>query len=158
MTLSKYDNTTDLSVQAFFAPGQTIFVNADVSGTWTTQSGGTTNLFATIDEPEAIDTDFIRSTQSPLTPSITRLAFGPMTMPGSRTQHAIEYRYGKDVTGPDLILTAKLYEGATLLATDESITVTSTIFKTRTWNIPDTVAEVIGDYGNLEIQLEAVLA
>lgn len=94
---------------------------ADVSaGTWTTDTGATTNLYAAIDEASANDADYVRSSLSPVTADEVKVRLGPATDPAVGTGHIARIRYGKDATGGDRIdLTVNVYaaDGTTLVAT-----------------------------------------
>jgi hypothetical protein len=78
---------------------------------WTTAVGGTTNLFAQIDEVTANDGDFIQSQLTP-TSDVYVEKLSALTDPLLSTGHIMRYRYGKDVAGGDRIdITLQLRQG-----------------------------------------------
>lgn len=86
--------------------------SADTSaGTWTTHSGGTSNLYATIDETSADDSDYIKSVSAPSsTPYVCKLS--NVDDPASSANHIVRYRYQKDQSaGAQIDLTVELRQG-----------------------------------------------
>ena len=69
-----------------------------IDGGWTDQTGGT-ELYAAVDEIVAADSDFIKSTSSPITADICEIEFTPAIDPFSSTGHTLSYRYGSDAEG-----------------------------------------------------------
>lgn len=112
-------------------------------GHWTTQSGGTTNLYASVDETLPDDTDYIKSYFSNVADPVT-LTLGAVQAPLAGPRY-LRYRYGKDAAGGRRVdLTVELMQGASSL---------------QTWNhqdIPPGFVEVaqlitagVSDYGSL---------
>jgi hypothetical protein len=128
---------------------------ADVSvGDWSREDGSTTDLYESINELAVDDADYIRSPLSPVSPSAVRLQIGGLDEPTVRTGHIITYRYSKDAAGT-IQLTARLYQGAaTLIETDEPVSVSSE-WVTRQWELSPTNAAGITDYTDLRIEFEA---
>lgn len=80
-------------------PPQLVRPASDVNvGAWTTESGGTTNLYASIDEATANDTDYVRSEVSPSS-STYRVRLGAITDPGVLAGRVLRYRIGVDGSG-----------------------------------------------------------
>jgi len=117
------------------------------AGNWTTQSGGTTNLFATLDETNRDDTDYIRSEQTPTSSAVT-LQLTSLSTPNAGPQY-LRYTYGKDAAGT-INLTVELLEGVSV---------------TQTWvhnDVPlgfflasQQITNAISDYTNLRIRFTA---
>jgi hypothetical protein len=88
--------------------------DADVTdGTWTTESGGS-NLFASIDEQVASDTDYIQSAVTPVNDECEVSLGnppGPIIAP-----FKVRYRYKKTI-GQQINLVVKLVQGTTVIAT-----------------------------------------
>jgi hypothetical protein len=61
---------------------------------WTTQSGGTTGLYLTIDETTPNDSDYVRSETDPVT-STYEVGLSPVTDPSVQGGHQWSYRYRK---------------------------------------------------------------
>lgn len=90
---------------------------ADVSiNSWTTQAGGTTNLYQSIDEIVADDADYIRSPTVPTGSQLYEGALEARADPMSSSGHIVHYRYQKNVAGGSIDLTVGLYQATTLIA------------------------------------------
>lgn len=86
-------------------------------GAWTTHTGGTTNLWDTINETVASDSDYVQSSASPADPDILKVTLSNVTDPTSSTGHIVRYRYQNAVSGGDAIdLTVRLMQGAVEIA------------------------------------------
>jgi hypothetical protein len=88
--------------------------SADSSiGGYTDQSGGTTNIYTTIDETSPNDADYIKSALAPSNaPYVTKLS--SVEDPQNSTGHVVRYRYAKDASGGASInLTVQLRQGYT---------------------------------------------
>lgn len=82
-----------------------------VDGNWLNESGSNVNLYASIDEATAVDTDYITSESAPAN-SAVRLKVGKLFDPLSSTGHIIHWRPGKDSTGGHQIdMKVTLYQG-----------------------------------------------
>jgi len=116
-------------------------------GNWTTQSGGTTNLFATLDETNRDDSDYIRSELTPVSSPVT-LQLTSLSTPLAGVQY-LRYTYGKD-NSSQINLTVELLEGASV---------------TQTWTHTDVplgfflatqqITNAISDYTNLRVRFTA---
>jgi hypothetical protein len=67
-------------------------------GSWTTESGGTSNLYLSIDESSANDSDYVRSPVSP-SASAYRVRLAAVSDPGVNTGRVLRYRIGVEGTG-----------------------------------------------------------
>jgi hypothetical protein len=135
---------------------QVALPDADVNaGAWTTHTGGTTNLYAAInDYPSADDGTYI---QSPLAPAgaVYAGSLGPIIRPDIRTGHTIAWRIGKDAPGGDRIdAILRVYDGASLIATFTRTDVDA--LTTYTETLTESEAEMISDYSSLTVTVEAV--
>lgn len=117
-TASPYDVVFD---SVAFVTFQTAAPVSDVSaGSWTTDTGATSNLYAAIDESVASDADYLQSSRSPAVADVAKVRLAPLTDPAVGTNHAVRYRYRKSATAGDRIdLTVTLYaaDGTTVVAT-----------------------------------------
>lgn len=110
------DQSRGGSILLYLAARQFAVPTSDFSvGAWTTQLGGTTNLFAVVDETTPDDTDYIRSELAPSSSPVT-LGIGTLSTPGTGPQY-LRYRYGKDSTSAQVDLTVELLEGASVVQT-----------------------------------------
>jgi hypothetical protein len=107
-------NASPISAAMQF-PGQHSQPSADgARGGWTTQSGGTTNLYAQINETPASDTNYVQSSLGPASDQLT-VAMAALSTPvsGART---LTYRYSKDTgTSERIDLTVELLQGTTVV-------------------------------------------
>ena len=95
----------------FARPVSDVTVNAG----WTTDLGGTSNLYASIDEATASDTDYVIEDQS--TSDDLEVMLGSISDPVSSLGHVVRFRYRKSATGGNSrSLTVGLYQGGTLIA------------------------------------------
>jgi len=90
----------------------------NIDGSWTNETGGTT-LFASIDEPvNPNDSDYIKSSLSPVS-DVCKVSLSNPTGPGGLIQQpmAVLYRFGKQGTGGTINLQVRLMQGTTGIAT-----------------------------------------
>jgi hypothetical protein len=81
------------------APPQIVRPVSDVNvGSWTTESGGTSDLYLSIDEASANDSDYVRSPVSP-SASAYRVRLAAVSDPGVNTGRVLRYRIGVEGTG-----------------------------------------------------------
>jgi len=141
---------------------QSLNPSADsVDGTWTNESGNNTNLYASIDEDTASNTDYIRSVLSPST-SGCRVKLETGGDPASSTGHKIKWRVAKDATGGQTIgMTVKLYQGGgnvqgagTLIASFTRANVSNT-FTDFEETLSGGEADSITNYGDLYLEFFA---
>jgi len=118
-------------------------------GNWTTQAGGTANLWSTVDEVSFDDSDYVQSGQAPASSDHLTLNLGSVSTPqsGSRVLH---YRYSKDAGTERTDLQVELLQGVTVV---QSWTHTDI---PTTWTQADqSVTGTITDYTDLHIRLTA---
>jgi hypothetical protein len=126
--------------------------SADISrGSWTTQSGGTANLFATLDEEAADDADYVISAINANSTYECRLSsVAPAIIPRA---HLIALRGRKDQSsGNTKGVTVELVQGTTTIGTlpfpDLPFAVTQ-----QNVSIPKSMASQITDYADLRVRL-----
>lgn len=127
---------------------------ADTSlGGWTDQSGGTTDIYATIDETTASDSDYVQTPNNPST-NIYKLKLTSGSDPGVDTGHVISYRYRKPEAAGTVNLKVRLVEGTTTRKewTHSNI---GTSWTTQVQTLSEAEASAITDYTNLYLELEA---
>jgi hypothetical protein len=133
---------------------------ADTSiGTYTDQAGGTSSIYATLDETVADDADYIKSVSAPSNaPYVCKL--GTIEDPLSSTGHVVRYRYAKNAAGGAQIdLTAQLRQGYTnegspgTLIAEWTHTNISDSFTTAAQTLTGGQADSITDYSALYLRL-----
>jgi hypothetical protein len=125
--------------------------SADISrGSWTTQSGATTNLWATIDEAIADDADFVQSALGDNTAYEVRLSsVAPAII---ARQHSVTLRGRKDqAAGNQKGVTVGLYQGTTQIASQDFPALAATVNQ-EVINIPKSIASSITNYADLRIR------
>jgi hypothetical protein len=126
--------------------------DADGSNTgWIDQAGGSTNLFATVDEVTQDDADFVRSSNNPAGDIIRFRLSDPgavLTQPLN-----VSYRYGTVGSG-SMSITARLKQGSTVIASWVHLDA-STTFKTVTQTLTSPEFAAITDFNDLFIEFEA---
>lgn len=131
--------------------------DSDVSrGSWTTDSGATANLWDSINETPANDSDYVRSSQSPGSADILTLTLTDVGDPASSTGHKVRYRYGKDLSSGDRIdLTVRLMQGTTQIAAWTHTNIGTTLTDAEQ-TLSSGEADAITDYNDLRLKFEAV--
>ena len=129
---------------------------SDISiGSWTTNSGSTANLFATLDEETANDADFIRSsltvTNDPYTCLLSSVA--PAVIPRN---HSVIIRGLKDASGGNQrgVDVALLQGASTVIGSTSFPNLTATVNQ-QVIDVPRTWAANITDYADLRIRVTA---
>lgn len=119
-------STPDDVTLTWVAVGQTLYTVADVSnaGSWTTQSGGTSSLFATIDDVVLDVTDYIASPQLSATPAPVRFRLGAIAAPTNTSGWFLRLNKRDTSDTAAISIVVKLYEadGTTLRKTWSAIT------------------------------------
>jgi hypothetical protein len=124
----------------------------DSDSGWTTQSGGTTNLYVAIDEPSpASDADYIQSSANPVS-DIVRFSISDPTAPVVAPFN-VRYRYGTFSAGTATI-TVRLKQGTTLIKQWVHTDATTT-FQTVTQTLSSGEFASITDFTNLFVEFEA---
>lgn len=126
-------------------------------GTYTDQSGGTTNIWDTINESVASDADYIRSVTDPSSAAyVTKLT--SITDPVSSSGHTIRARMGTDVAsgGNQINATVELRQGyvaetsqGTLIATLTQNNISAGSFSDYSLALSTTEADSITNYADL---------
>lgn len=122
-------------------------------GNFTTDAGGTTNLFQQIDEVSPNDADYVRSPASPISEAyVCRLS--DITDPASSSGHIIRMRTATDLAAQEAIdFTHQLRQTyvseasqGTLIASQTRLGVTSTTWTTSAYTLSGAEADAITDY------------
>lgn len=114
VTYDALDATYDGMLLQFAVPA-----TDHTDGSWTNEAASAVNLYASIDEATASDSDYIQSSVSPAAVDEVKLTLEPLAEPTETTDHVLRYRYKKSATGGDQInLTVRLYaaDGSTIIA------------------------------------------
>lgn len=127
--------------------------DADNTGSFTDQGGGSTNIYTTIDEASASDADYIRSPTSPANAAYTA-RLSDVTDPASSTGHIIRMRTSTDLAAQESIdFTQQLRQGyvseasqGTLIASQSRTGVTSTTWTDSAYTLSGAEADAITDY------------
>jgi hypothetical protein len=131
-------------------------------GAWTDQGGGSSSIFATIDETSESDADYIRTAVAPTSDVyVTKLT--NLEDPVSSSGHIIRWRRGKDASGGATVNeTVQLRQGytnegspGTLIATGASAAATPDSFTTTTYTLSGAEADAITDYTSLYLRFLA---
>lgn len=136
--------------------------NADlVDGDWLNEAASATNLYASIDEVTASDSDYIESAAAPSTNAVGMSLSDP-TDPLVSTGHIMRYRYQKDVaSGATIDLVIQLRQGyvneGTLGTLIKSVTLSNI---SNGWTDGSTTlsageADSITDYSDLQLRMTA---
>lgn len=123
-------------------------------GAWATNAGGTTSLFATIDESVANDADFVRSELAP-NASAYECSLSNIEDPVSSSGHVVRYRYAKDAAGGAQInLTVELRQGTTVIASATHTNISDTV-TAGSITLSGAEADAITDYTDLRLRFIA---
>lgn len=125
-------------------------------GNYTTQAGGTTNLYTTIDDVTTDDTDYIQSPLSP-TNEVYVCKLSAVTAPGTTSNHVMFMRTSADKDNQQTIsITQELRQGyvnesnqGTLIASQTRSGINSTTWTNSTYTLSGAEAGSITDYSNL---------
>lgn len=122
-------------------------------GNFTDQVGGTTNIFSSIDETSANDTDYIRSPASPSN-QVYVCRLSDVADPVSSTGHTMRMRTSCDQDAQETLdFTQQLRQGytnegsqGTLIASQSRTGVNSTTWTTSAYTLSGAEADAITDY------------
>lgn len=140
-------------------PGAAVFLRPltdDAVGSWTTQAGGTSNLFQAIDEAAADDADYV---QSPVLTagqsSIYTLNLGTSAQLWVAKAHTVRYRYF--ATNAGLSLTVTLLQGSTVIASwsHAGIAASAWVTAAQVLTTDQRAALKATGYANLKLKFEA---
>jgi hypothetical protein len=128
--------------------------DSDVSqGSWTRNDGTVTpDLFSTIDEAAANDTDFLRLGIASGS-STCEVGLTDGADPVSSSGHIVRYRYRKssnDTTGKQIDLVVSLRQGATQIAAWTHLDIGAVVTQTQT--LSGVEADAITDYSDLRLR------
>jgi hypothetical protein len=126
--------------------------SADISrGSWTTNSGGTTSLFATLDEESADDNDYVISAINANSTYETQLSsVAPAIIPRA---HLIALRGRKDQSGGNTKgVSVSLVQGTTVIGTLDFPDLPFAV-QQQNVSIPKSMASQITDYSDLRVRL-----
>ena len=128
---------------------------------WTTDSGGTTNLYQTIDESTASDADYIKTGAAP-TNDVYVTALSTLEDPVSSSGHVVRFRYSKDAaSGAQIDLTVQLRQGYTnesslgTLIASTAVTNISNSWTDGSFTLSGAEADSITNYGSLYLRFVA---
>ena len=135
--------------------------DSDVSvGSWSDSDESGSDLYTYIDEASVDDNDYVYLDMS--MEDFTPATFGTsnVTDPESSSDHKVYYRGWADSAGPGMVpgtLVAKLYVGASLVATDPSVREMSDDGSKETfiWTLSTAQANAISSYSDLRLQIVA---
>ena len=124
-------------------------------GNWTTDGGGTTNLYQSIDEASPNDSDYVRSELSPSS-SAYECTLGNIEDPQSSSGHVVRYRYRKDAAGGQQVdLTVQLRQGASTVIASATHTNISETITAGSFTLSGAEADSITDYTDLRLRFIA---
>lgn len=134
---------------------QTLAPNSDVAtGSWLTDGGSSSNLYQTIDEATASDTDYAISPA--LAPGgasyILKIGLATGIDPIIRSLYVLSYRLGAENDGCRAVV--RLHEGSTVIASKTSSSL-ALAFADIAISLSDAECANIGDFGNLHFEVEA---
>lgn len=124
--------------------------DSDVSaGSWTPSTGAT--LYGVIDESSASDADYMELSGSPLD-FTADIGLSSVTDPASSSGHTIRWReYAEGIAAAET-LAVYLYQGASLIATLRTGSVTRLAWTDRSYTLSGAEADSITDYTDLRIR------
>jgi hypothetical protein len=132
-----------------------VFIRPDADNSnsgWTTQSGGTTGLYLTIDEAAPPnDSDYIQSSINPVSDLVSFQISDPAGSLGDPFK--VRYRYGIVGAGTCTI-TVRLKQGSTTIKTWVHTDATTT-YKTVTQTLTTGELATIIDFTNLFVEFQA---
>jgi hypothetical protein len=122
-------------------------------GNWTTEAGGTINLFESIDELVVNDLDYIQSELNSTSSSVV-FKLDSTTDPNVHTGHFFRYRYKRDNASSQQNLTAMLKQGNSTIGSWVHNNISDS-WTTAEQELTEVQAESISDYTNLSIKFIA---
>ena len=132
--------------------------DADISdGDWLNQSDSNTNLYASIDESSASDSDYIKATDEGYgsgSDIVCIIGLSEINTPDGDADHKIKYRASDDTGSGAMSLKVELLEGSTVRKTNTNSSLTSSL-ATYTINLTTSEASNISDYTNLRLRFTA---
>ena len=128
----------------------------DLVGSWSTDTGATTSLFASIDEQPFNDTDYIRSEVNPSTSVVRFTITNPSGAVDPASDHKVQYRYYKeDAAGQQIDLVVRLKQGAsTSVATWTHANIGGSVIQ-AIQTLTGGQVSAITDYNDLRLEFQA---
>lgn len=123
---------------------------------WTTDTGGTSNLIAAIDEVSPSDADYIQSPIGPVATQYYETLLQSHSDPLSSTGHIAHYRYQKNVAAGSVDLTVGLYQSTTLIASWAHTNI-SNAWTTQNQTLTAPQADSITDYSDLRLRFTPLM-
>jgi len=122
--------------------------NADVTdGSWTNESGSAVNLYASIDEAVASDTDYIQSSLS--SGDTCEFSLSTLTDPQSASGHTVYIRYKSNSANCGVVV--RLIQGTTIIA-ERTYSDIPTEYTNINFTLSESEANSITDYSDLRIR------
>jgi hypothetical protein len=122
-----------------------------ITGLWVNEAAGTTNLFQSIDEVTASDTDYVQSASNPDGTALYECGLSNATDPAVSTGHVIRYRMGKDITaGRTINVDVALYQGTSLVVSWTHLDMDAAASHEQTLTGPQT--DAITDYADIRFR------
>lgn len=130
---------------------------SDVSaGSWTDQSGGTTNLYSVIDETSYSDADYVKSSDLTSGTDVLEVALTSLTDPVSSTGHIVRYRYrAQGAAAATMDLVVSLRQGASTTIATWTHTDIGTSYVDAVQTLSSGEANSITDYTDLRLRFVA---
>jgi hypothetical protein len=129
--------------------------DADITdGGWTNELGNNTDLYASVDETAANDSDYIQSSVNAVADVCRIRISNPST--GVGAPFKVRYRYQKQGSGT-ADLTVRLFQGSTQIASWTHSNISATL-GTVTQTLTGPQFASITDFSNLELELQADVA
>lgn len=123
-----------------------------LTGGWSTQAGGTSNLYQQIDEASASDADYVQGPAISVGGSATyRAKLGSVTDPVTAAGHVIRYRYR--ATNSGVTVEVKLKQGASTTIATWTHTNAATTLSTAVQALTTAQADAITDYADLHFEV-----
>jgi hypothetical protein len=131
--------------------------NSDVSnpGGWVDQAGGTTNLYSTIDEVTADDTDYNKGPNCPTNAAMT-VGLQSGTDPESSSGHVVHFRARHPAGSvPATTLTVSLLQNGTLISSLAQLLPISNTWVDYSFTLTGSEADSITDYSQLQLKFNS---
>ena len=141
----------------FARPSGDLFIETG----YTDEGGAATDLYLSVDEVSANDSDYIESPDVPTADAVV-LSLGAITDPAVGTGHIVRYRYAKSAAGGDTInLDVELRQGyvnegtpGTLIASWSHTDISDTL-TTASQTLTGPQADAITNYAALSLRIVA---
>lgn len=149
--------------RAYVRGGQTALPAADTSvGAWTTETGGTSNLYQSVGEASPDDATYIQSEVYPQT-SVVEVSLSSLTDPSDNTNHSVNLRANIDqVAGGSVSLVTELRNGASAFSTPitwtDSLTTGIQAFQHALTTTQADLIHTAAAYGSLRLRWTATQA